>query len=161
MSYWLTSSRQSVPAGVGFAEGTQALVRIAGSREGPADGEGRILAEDRQLEGLELGGRVDAQLVGENAPSLPVHAQRIGLAAGAVEGAHELSSQVLAQGLLGDEQFELTRDLTAPAKGKVRFKPILERAQPTLAEAGDLRLQEREVGEILERLAVPQLQCGA
>ena len=54
-----------------------------------------ILLEDPALERAELGGRLEAELV-ERLACLPVGGERIGLAAGAVEGENSLCLQPLA-----------------------------------------------------------------
>ena len=143
---------------VRLAERPQALVRVPRAGGGPRNIERRVLAQDRQLERLELGGWVDAQLIGKQASTILVDAQRVRLAAGAVQGAHELRPQVLTQRLLGHEGLKLARDVATATEREVRLETVLECTQPQLVEAGDLRLQERFVREVLEGLAAPQGQ---
>ena len=60
----------------------------------------RILIQDRALELLQPPAGLEAELVGEHPARLPVHVERLRLAARAVEGEHELSAQTLPQRVL-------------------------------------------------------------
>jgi hypothetical protein len=54
--------------------------------------DGRILGEDRPVNPLELGRRVDAEFLGQRRAGPAVHQQRLGLPTAAVEREHELTA---------------------------------------------------------------------
>ena len=64
--------------------------------------------------------------------------------------------QVLAQRMLGDQRVELADHLGVPAGREVGVDRHLRRAQPQIVEAADLGGRERLVGDVRERVAVPQ-----
>ena len=55
-----------------------------------------VLLEDRPLEAAQLLARLQPELVDEQAAPLLVGGERVGLAARAVEGEHQLAAQALA-----------------------------------------------------------------
>ena len=61
------------------------------------------MAQDGRLELAELGRWLQAQLVLQQTPELPVDLERFGLPPVAVEGQHELAAQTLSQGMLAHE----------------------------------------------------------
>ncbi len=61
---------------------------------------GRVVVEDPPLQLAELRGGLETELVGEVRPGLLVGAQRLGLAAGAVERQHLLGAEALPQRIL-------------------------------------------------------------
>lgn len=52
----------------------------------------RILTEDRLLELLECGARIDAELVEKRVPGVPIDLERLRLTARSVEGEHQLAA---------------------------------------------------------------------
>ena len=66
-----------------------------------------VLVQDRALERLELGARLEPKLVREERARRAVNLQRFGLPAGAVEREHQLPMRSLRQRVLGDELLEL------------------------------------------------------
>jgi hypothetical protein len=124
--------------------------------DGSAAIERCVLPENRALELLKLAARLDAELVDEHAPRVLVHAQRLGLPSGAVEGEHELSPEALAQGVLRHERLELADELRLPTRGEVGLEAILARREAQLVEARDLRLSEGLVGKIGQRRPAPE-----
>ena len=87
-----------------------------------ADGERVVLAEDRLLELLEAGARLDPELVEQGGARRPVRVERLGLAARAVEREHQLGAERLAQRVLGDERLQLPDELgrAAASRGRPR-----------------------------------------
>ena len=75
----------------------------------------RLLTQDRLLELAKILRRLDPQLVDEHASGLPVGSEGLRLAAGAVEGEHELPPQALAQRMLGHERLELADEVRVTA----------------------------------------------
>ena len=66
-----------------------------------------VLAQDRPFELLQRGAGVDAELVEQRGPAVPVGLQRFGLAAGPVEGEHQLAAQPLPERVLRQERLQL------------------------------------------------------
>src|SRR4029079_10452321 len=75
-----------------------------------------VLTEDRLLELAQLAAGLDPELVHERAARVLVGAERLGLAPRAVQRAHELAAQALAQRVLGDQLLELGHDIAAPER---------------------------------------------
>jgi hypothetical protein len=89
--------------------------------------EGGILAEDPPMELLQPRARGYPQFLVERPPRLTVCRERLRLSPDAVEGEHELGAQVLAEGMLRDQHFELRDQLASPAEGEVGVETILHR----------------------------------
>ncbi len=117
-----------------------------------------VLAQDRRLELLQLGARVEAELLDEGLARIAVRRERIGLAPGAVEREHELPARPLAQGLRLDERLELGDELGVAREREVGVDPLFEGDRPQLLEPGDLGLRERLVEEVGESRAAPQAE---
>ena len=105
--------------------------------------EAALLAQDRRVEALQLGARLDAELVDERLPRRRVHLERLGLPPGPVEREHQLRARALAKRVRSDERLELADELGVAAEGEVGVDPLLERREPQLLEARDLVLRER------------------
>ena len=98
-------------------------------RDGRVELERRVLGEDRGLQALELRARVQAEVLDQDVAGAAVGVERVGLAAGAVEGEHQLRVQALAEGVLGGEALELAGDGGVAAEREVVLEPLLERVQ--------------------------------
>ena len=136
----------------------QQVVGLAAGRPGPrllGQLELGLLHQDRPLEPLQRGARVDPQLLDERAPCLLVALERIGLPAGAVEGQHELGQEALAHRVLGHQRLELADHVVVPAEREVRLDAVGEGGEPKLLEPGDRRLGKGLVGEVGERRPTP------
>jgi hypothetical protein len=105
--------------------------------------------------------RLDAELVDEQAASLVVQADRLGLPPGPVEREHQLPAQLLSKRMGGDELLELPDERPVSAKPKVGVDPPFERGQPKLFEPRDRWLRERLVGEIGEHRPPPERERRA
>ena len=103
-------------------------------------------------------GRLQAELFQQQLPDLAVGLQGVGLAAGAVQGEHELAAEPLAQRLVGDQALELADQLGPGAEGQVGLDPLLHADQPQLLQPGDLGLGERLVAEVGQGRPPPQGQ---
>ena len=123
--------------------------------------EGGLLAEDLPLEPLQLGSRLDAELVDEDAACVLVGGQRLRLPARAVEGQHELAAEALAQRVLRGERLELADEVGAGAAGEVDVDAGFEGEQAQLLEAGDLGLRKGLVAEVGQGGAAPEPECLA
>src|SRR5260221_8912378 len=71
-----------------------------------------LLPQNRAVELLESGTRVDAELVDERPPCVEVHLERLGLAPPSVEGEHQLPPQPLSEGVLRDEALDLADEFS-------------------------------------------------
>jgi hypothetical protein len=124
--------------------------------------------QDLALQLLQLGSGLDPQLLAPAASRVLVGAQRLGLAAGAVERQHEQAPSPLPVGVVGDECLEFAHHLGVIAGSERRFDPILRRNQPALLQLHEVWPQGRLIGEIGQRRAAPHRQglvefgnCGA
>ncbi len=126
------------------------------STGGGGNRERLVPTQDRPLELLHGCTRLETQLGGKLVPNVRVGAECLGLPAGAIEREHQLATETLAQRLLCDERLELGDERLVPSKREVRVDPLLERQEPQLFEALDLRLGEGLVREVRQRLASPQ-----
>jgi len=118
--------------------------------------QGRVLAEDRQLELLELRARLDRQLLGQQRPPGTVGFQRLGLAAGPVEREHQLPAEPLAQGMLGHQVLQLRAQGSVPAERQLRLDPVLHREQAERFEPLDLEPGKPLELQVGQRPAAPQ-----
>ena len=116
----------------------------------------RVVLEDLPLQGLQLGARLDPELVHEPAPRRAVGLERVGLAAAAVERDEQLALEPLPERVRGDQRLELGQDVLVAAEREVGLDPILERGEPQVLEPPDLVLRERLVREVGERRAAPE-----
>ena len=113
------------------------------------------MAQDRLLELLQRGTRVQAELLVERAPHVVVGRERLRLPAGAVEREHQLPAQALAQRVLRRERLELADELRRAATSEVRLDPALQRGEVELLEALRLPRCER-LRELAQRRTAPQ-----
>ena len=92
--------------------------RLLGRAGGSApDVEGRILAQDRRLQLAQRRSGLDTDLLDQHATGPAEGAQRVGLAARAVEGEHQLGPAPLPQRVGGDRLLELgDEQLVAPGR---------------------------------------------
>ena len=116
------------------------------------------MLEDGSLKRLQLGARLEAQLVHEGSPRLTVSLQRLGLATCAIEREHELTPRALPQRLLRDERSRVADDLVVVTRGKLEVDAILDRRGSRLLQAADLRLGDRFQRHVGQRRPAPQRQ---
>ena len=81
------------------------------------------------LEPLQLGARVQAEVLDERVAGAAVGVERVGLAAGAVEGEHQLGVEALAVRVLGGQAFELGDELACRGRARGRARRAA-RARP-------------------------------
>ena len=111
----------------------------------------RILAKNQRLQLLQLSRGFDPELLHQQLACIAIRLQRVGLAARAVEGQHELPAKALAEGMLGDEALELGDEVGRPAQLEIGVDPALERGEPELLEPLTLGRHERGAFEARER----------
>ena len=121
-------------------------------------GRGDLLAQDCRFQRAQVGRRLDAEPVDERPVRVAVGGERVGLAARAVEGEHQLAAQPLAQRVLLDQPLELARDLGVPAAREVGLDALADAAQPQVFEPRDLGLGEALGGDVRERRPAPKLE---
>ena len=115
-----------------------------------------ILGENCALELAQLDPRLEAELLDERRPRVPVRLKRVGLAAGAVERQHQPAVQPLAQRMLGYQSLQLRHELRVTPGAQLGLESRLERDQPLLLERCDRALRERRERQVGERRAAPQ-----
>ena len=118
--------------------------------------EGGLLPEDLALEALQLGARLDPELLDEDAARVLVGGERLRLPARAIESEHQLPPEALAKRVPGDEDLELADQIAGLPAREVEVDPRLEGHEAKLFEPGDLALRKRLVAEVDERGAAPQ-----
>src|SRR5262249_53288801 len=116
----------------------------------------RLLPQDRRIDLLKRGTRLDAELIDERTPRRVVALQRVRLPTCAVEREHQLAAHPLAKGVLVDERLELADEIAGAAELEVGVNASLDGVQPQFLEAADLVLRERLEGEIGKRRPSPE-----
>ena len=104
--------------------GTLVLEVTSGSHTARAEASVDVLAELAPSGRGSDEGIPEPELVDERRASLPVGAERVGLAAGAVEREHQLTAEALSQRMLGDQDFELADQVLVPAEAEVAVDPV-------------------------------------
>ncbi|PPS87799.1 hypothetical protein BZZ08_02782 [Streptomyces sp. MH60] len=117
-----------------------------GGQPGAARGGGGA-PQQFTVEGGQLGRGVGAELLGQRAPRLLVHGQRLGGPSARVQGPHQLPVQPLAQGMPGQQSPQLGHQLGATPERQIRLDPVLYGGQPQLREPGRLGGRLRQVGQ--------------
>ena len=153
--------RSAAAAGAVVASAAHSTAGAAGGEGVPSVG-ARLgsCREDRALELLQLGARLERELVDERRPRGAVRRQRVGLATASVERAHLQRAQPFAQRMLGDQRVELGGRLGRAPALEVGADPALERREPQLVEPRGDRSQRGQVREIAERRAAPERERG-
>jgi hypothetical protein len=121
--------------------------------------EGRIVAENRQLELPQLFARLQAELVVEYPAQVAVSGKRVGLATRPVEGEHLEPAEVFAVRVLADERFELGDRSGVLPEREPGLEARLERSEAKLFEPADLVARKLLVPELGERRPSPEAEC--
>ena len=79
---------------------------------------------------LELGARLDPELVDENAAGVVVDLECFRLPPRSVEREHQLTAQPLAKRVFVGERLELADQIAVSASLELRVDPVLERREP-------------------------------
>src|SRR5262245_11221235 len=117
--------------------------------------DGCLVTEDLRLQSLQLGTRLDAELVDEPRARALIDVERLCLTPTAVKRQHQLAAERLAQRMLADEPLELADDIAVAAELEVRLDALLERDHPQLLEPPDLGLRKGLERELRERRPAP------
>jgi hypothetical protein len=110
------------------------------------------------VQGSQLAGGLDADLLDERPARRAIGLERLGLATAPVQRQHQLAAEALAKRLFGDRGLQLCDDVLVAAEHQLRFDASLERRPAPLLEPRDLGLRERLVREVGERRTAPQLE---
>ena len=108
------------------------------------------------MEAPQLGAGLDADRVHELVARPAVGAERVGLAAAAVEREHAQAVEVLAQRLVREQRLDLGDRLGVPPGREILLEGLLDRGEPQLLQAADLEARERLGGDVVERRSAPQ-----
>ena len=116
------------------------------------------MLEDRPLQLLEDGTRLEPELLVEHAPGAAVDLEGLRLSACAVEREHQLASQPLPQRMLRDQRVELSDQGRVAADLEFGVDSRFERRQPQLFETLDLDARDRFESQVGARRPAPQRQ---
>ena len=119
------------------------------------------MQEHRLVQIIQLGSRLDPQLVAELLTGVPVGLQRVGLTPVSVQREHELTVQALAPRMLARDPLELGDQLGVAPGGQIRLHAQLQGGEALLLQSRDLGRGERRGGDLGERRSPPQLQRRA
>ena len=114
------------------------------------------MVEDLPFELGEEGARLEAELLAQHRATLPVHLERVRLAAGPVESDHELPPELLPERVVGDERLQLGHELGVVTEFQLGLDPLFGGGKAQLLQSGDLELSPLLVLELLERTSPPQ-----
>src|SRR5207244_10954098 len=115
-----------------------------------------VVREDESLEPLELRARVETQLVPEQPARRAVELERIGLAAGAIEGQHEQGAQTLLERVRRHERFQLADELHVAPELEIDLDPFEQRREASLVQPFGLAGGEAFEAKIGERRSAPE-----
>ena len=122
--------------------------------------ERRVVAQDRPLELAQPWAGLDAELLAQLRVGPPVGIERVRLAAGSVEGEHQLAPGKLSVGMLGHERRKLRDELDVVTEGQPCLVAQLVGNQPKLAEPLPLDCDEPNERETRQGLSLPELECS-
>jgi hypothetical protein len=112
------------------------------------------------VEHLQLPARLEAELLGEQAPGFIEGAQRLGLAPRSVEHAHLQPAEAFAQRIGRDQGTERSQRAAVIADEQHRLDAVLLGGGAEFVQPRDLGGGERFVGEVGQRVAAPQPERG-
>jgi len=107
------------------------------------------MVEDGLLEALELIVGLETELLVQQPPPRAVDLERVCLAAAAVQGQHQLATEVLAERVAADEPFELGNELHLTPEREIGIDALLKGGEPLLVQPETRITCERgiELGE--------------
>ena len=107
---------------------------------------------------MQVGRRIDAELIGEQLPGVSIDLKGLSLTAQPVQREHKVAPQSFAERMLSHQGLQFADELGMSAKRKVRLDPVLHHREPEVLNPRDCRLCEGLVRELRERCAAPQTQ---
>jgi hypothetical protein len=87
--------------------------------------------------------------------------ERLGLAARAVEGEHQLAAEALAEWMVGDERLELSDEVGVTTEREVGLDQVFEGDETKFFESGSFASAERLRGELGQGGATPKFERPA
>ena len=94
-----------------------------------------ILSQDRRFQIAQRRPRLDGQLAAEERTQPPVHAERVGLAAAAIQREHQLSVELLVERVIPGERLEIRQDLPVLTQREPGLHQLPAGPQPQLLQA--------------------------
>ena len=91
-------------------------------------------------------------------PALVEHAERVGLAARAVERKHQLAAEPFPKRVCAQERLRLGDDLPVMLERQLGVEQLLDRGEAQLLQPAGVVLRERLELRVGERASAPQLQ---
>ena len=137
-------------------EGTGWPSHVPGDDSRRHPGEPRVLVEYMVCEQAKVRTRLDAKFLDEVATHPLVGLQRFRLAAGPIEGEHELTAQALTISVAVGQDFELADKIRMSPQSEVRLEPLLQAGQAQLLQPPGFSLRERLVHHVGEGEPAPQ-----
>ncbi len=116
----------------------------------------RVLTQDRVVQLAQLLARLDAELADEHRSCATIGLEGLGLSPAAIQREHELRGEALARGMCGHQALELADERRVLSGGEIGIDAQLERREPLLLQARDLRGGERHRRQVPERRTLPQ-----
>ena len=126
-------------------------------RRGPDRRRTQLLAQHLLVQGGQLRGGIDTQLIGQLRPQPGEGPQRLGRATVRDQGPDQHRDRTLAQRIGGHQRGRRRRGRRRPTEPEQRLGPVLQRAGVQPAQLGDLG-PDRGVLQLGERPATPQPQ---
>ena len=117
------------------------------------------LLEDLLLQLAERGGGFETELVAQGPPDPLIGPERIGLAAQAVEGDHELAPGPFPQRVIGHMGFEADQSLRRSTQSQFGLGQLLDRSKANLFQPTGLQSGEPPVGEVGQGRTAPEVEC--
>jgi hypothetical protein len=117
------------------------------------------VSQDPALEVLELGARVDSELLHEDLSGAPIRLECVLLASGAVEREHVLGPKPLPVRLLDDQAFELRKQFVVTSERELGVVEPFLCVEPAIRETWRFCFGHAFTAQIAERRPVPQLEC--
>ncbi len=122
------------------------------------DCEPRILSQDCLLELSQHRRWLDSERFDKCLSRDPVDLERLRLATGSVQRAHQSPTQAFTEWMDAHEYFELRDELRVTSDGEIRFDPQLESGEMDFLQPSNFRLKAGNVHEVGQRLPAPQLE---
>ena len=126
----------------------QARRVLARAGRGGGQVEGGVLAQDLLLKAAQSRSRVDAELRGEIVADPPVSAQSVRLTAGAVQGQHQMTPELLPEWLPAYQVLKVADELGVGAERQLGLRSPFQRRQPEFFEPGRFGTGERRRGQL-------------
>jgi hypothetical protein len=132
-----TGQRARHPEGGGAVVGTPLTSFGIGGEAGGSLGRGGrpfTAPQDAEVDRFERGGRIHAELIGEQSAALVVGRERFGLAAGRVQRAHEQGPGTFGQRVGGEQHAQLADQAGSLAEGQVGLDAVGQHAGAQLGQ---------------------------